>query len=473
MVGICTRFYNAVAFSYKPSVIAAAAFVETTVVKIAAFAIQCFSAKQSVRPDTVADAIRHALPKLRIAFWVQCARVNSIFIRSTPSTDCSNYRLVLLSLSRLMEDQYSLVDDFEQKAWQATWNLVMTPGFELSRFDVFVHGSDNAELQLKHHAFKTFLKMRDGSFYTDLIIRLRTVVGGGELSAEKRLNFAELCLLKQSTSMVSLAKALARIGLDMTELRNRWQAISERNASPVFRSLEDLCLKKCLPGAVLVHDRTIEEERFGRFYDTLNSVIAVISGRLDYMAYSIPWMTDTPGLSHVDEALPVRAPFILPFCSVYRFDISSLLPATISDADRVRITAEFPDRINALARVRRDLKLDNFNYPAMLLLGHKSFFAKPLAEVALPPAGTRMNCAAYTGIIFLMAIREVNAQLKGIGYAETIPHPFGEHENLANLDILRLLYLWRRMNVLREVDIDPAVAKIIKVSDKLTVPELR
>lgn len=480
MSGICARFYNAVAFSCQPSVIAEAiAFVQTTVAKLSSFAITHFSAKQAVRPDTAVEAIMRALPKMRLAFWVQCARVNSIYIGISPSQDCNNFRVVLLSIARLMKDKNSPLDDIDLRVWQATWDLVMTRGFELSRFDAFVHGSDNAELKTSHHALKTLVKLLDARFYEDLRERLTIAASDSELSAESRLSLPELVLVGNSSSMASLSEALARTDMSETqELHKRWKTIADINGSPVFVRLKRLCMEKCRPGTVLISDRAFMEHMYGSYFGTIRTAIEVLMGRLAHMAYCVEGANNSVQMSHVNSAtnshavVPLRSPFVTPFSSVYAFDIASLFPAAIKEEDRVRLTTEFPMRIQRLASVKQDLNLAYIFYPTIVLFGHKSPFAKPLAEVDLPPEGSGISCSSYVGIIFLMAIKEVNLELVRLGYTETIPHPFGEHENLVNLDVLRLLYLWKRVNVIREVGIDPTVAKIIKISDKLTVPEI-
>jgi len=44
-------------------------------------------------------------------------------------------------------------------------------------------------------------------------------------------------------------------------------------------------------------------------------------------------------------------------------------------------------------------------------------------------------CSAYVGIAFLKAVQKMNKVLEEQGVKEQIPHLFGEHENLMNLDI--------------------------------------
>ncbi len=51
--------------------------------------------------------------------------------------------------------------------------------------------------------------------------------------------------------------------------------------------------------------------------------------------------------------------------------------------------------------------------------------------------------------------------LKKLNYKKQIPHPFGEHENLMNLDILRLIYLWNHLNIVREPQVHPTISKVM------------
>lgn len=151
-------------------------------------------------------------------------------------------------------------------------------------------------------------------------------------------------------------------------------------------------------------------------------------------------------------------PLIAATGNFVELDIRPLLPPSIPNDRQAAMQKCFSDAFIRIASEQHpEVKLE-WKLALTFFFGHKSLFSQNLDEADFKADETQL-CSSYVAMVFLKAINELNRNLEE---HQKIGHPFGEHEIINRIDILRLLHHWKRLNVMRVVPIDPIVAKIIE-----------
>ncbi len=150
-------------------------------------------------------------------------------------------------------------------------------------------------------------------------------------------------------------------------------------------------------------------------------------------------------------------------------DIKPLIPPHLPETLKQTLSEVFDAEFKRVALEEHpELPLaDNKEYLSMLMFGHKMFKSQRLEDVKFPSPNTPTSCSTYVAITFLKAIQKMNQHLEEQGLEERISHPFGEHENLMNMDILRLLYLWKEIKVLKPSPINKTLEKVFSSMSSL------
>jgi len=235
---------------------------------------------------------------------------------------------------------------------------------------------------------------------------------------------------------------------------------------PSIKRLKSLCEAPIKKGTIHINNTDTSEAITGKILSLVSIVKGVYMGKLSHIGVLVK-QDNQLMLSHVNSltnshgVTPFRNSFLIPYYTTLNLNISALLPTSVSnEEDREILNNTFLEAFDRFSsEAHPELPIDT-GYIRLFLLGHQTPSSQPLANVNLPPENTPINCSSYVGIIFLKAIQAVNKRLEELNYSERIPHPFGEHENLKNLDILRLLYLWKNLDVIEEPSLHPTVSKV-------------
>jgi hypothetical protein len=254
--------------------------------------------------------------------------------------------------------------------------------------------------------------------------------------------------------------------LDLQGVCDQWKELSQINESEAAQRLRDSCMKCFAPGRVMFYDGSLNDVRDWHPFDLMSSIKHVLYGRIIHMAIVVENPEGEVSMSHVNGATnthalhPVRFPMPMlgPISNLVELDISPLIPSNVSPMDRLDLQRHFSDKFIRLASEEHRNVILDWKLWTTFFLGHKSLFAQDPSQIDLDVKQSQL-CASYIGVIFLKAIHQVNQKLSDLGYEKKIENPFGEHEIIDRVDILRLLYHWKKLKVMKAAPIDALAAK--------------
>ncbi len=449
-------------------------FVQTSAYKISTTAIDYLSPKQTIRPDSFKETLLVVVPKIQVALSLRCWKLRSIFTALMPVMEGIGYLNVLFILKKISTSSETPTLTVQERS-DATIVLyqALTNDQYLDKFDLFILSKHDDNLTNAHRDLKKFISINDSATYASFQSKVQQIIKRGDelevFEEAEKLNVMDISVLTVSASMKALALCLSENDVsNIGILLERWRTIETMNRSPFLQKLRRLCRDSRPGGTVVLYDLN----NFAVLNRTNFACTAIAQhifmGKLCHIAIVVASGEQEFHLSHVipksHTITPIRDPLTTPFSYALDIDISPLLPTTaLTDPHRLKEVflsafkqfSEVPHPELPLATLKEHVKIP--------LLGHKSIHFKPINSVALPPKGSPLTCSSYVAIIFLKAIQEVNQSLKRLKDKE-IPHPFGSYESLERLDILRLVYLWKRLGVIRASPIHPIIAKVISSS---------
>lgn len=446
-----------------------------TVCEITKIFIYCLSPKQIIRPDSYSEMCFNIFPKISSVLLLKFWKLKTIFKELIPYNEGAFYIESLTIIKKLSEDNKIDLLPKEKVMLNGIFDLALKHKNYLDRFNFFIISQEN-KLTSVHNDCKKLLLMHDDVFFNQFyakIERLSKLNINDEIEPieeHEKLDRKDALLLHSASAMKSLAESLYQNGINgMKILVSKWSKIEMINESNFFNELKKLCVKSCAPGNIFLGDRYTVDVLTGRQSDVIDVLQQIFMGRICHVGIFVQPEEKGLNISHVNGITnnhaikPIRFPFNIPFSYTLELDISSLIPKEVSQEHYPVLTKSFSKAFQKFAEeLHPELPLaDTKAHLNMFIFGHKKIFGECLEKVRLPSKGTPTMCSSYVGIIFLKAIHEVNLTLKNLNYKNEIPHPFGEHENLMNLDILRLVYLWNQLKIIREPQVHPTISKVM------------
>lgn len=470
----CSNYIPNLGFSF---LLQSRIFSKDTYVKIfncvASVTANFFSAKQSVRPDLFLETIAEVSSKAKTNFMLGLWRCSSIFRKHIPATELADYVHLLTFLNTP-----SFV--VERQALDRVLSLATCHENYLDKFDFLMMGKDFTELKKQHNLFKKLFSSCSTASVEALIFKLQKLINGKEdfnavddLPESEKLSLNDINILLEISSAKKILETLAPSGISTIEAMSlRWAELEKLSLSPFFEKLKQLCIKSRPPGTIFLGDRRTFQVLNGNSFDCTNTLQQLFMGRICHIGIFVNPQEKGLHLSHVNRitdnhaVVPIRNPLSIPFAYSLTLNIEPLLPSHLSKEHKQQLMKEFSEEFQRLAEESRpELPLaGSKQHIKTLFAPHKTFSSHKLREVNYPPKSTPTMCSTYVGITFLKAIYKVNSVLREMGIQEQIPHPFGEHEDLGALDILRLIYLWKRLKIIQPTPMNQVVGKFFSIA---------
>ena len=439
---------------------------------ISTIALNCLSPKQSVRPDPLSETVRETAFKLRMNLAIIFWKIGVLFSKQLLSKEGEQYLKVLTTLAtdkELAEPETAAVNLLFSKINDKTY---------LDKFDFIVASSTDFQVKKQHKILKDLFTLCDPTFYSNFKDKLKKLGQLEDLEQSAPLPEKEKLSLEDINALIGidLAKSLLKkIKGDLNGVDSILSKLSELErllSYPFFDKLKRLCLESRPSGTFFLADKRTIQLLNGYDFDCAGIIHQLVFGRLCHIGIFVNPEGKGLHLSHVNRitknhaVVPIRNPLVLPFSYSLRLDISPLIPASLSAEKKEELAGIFLAAFQQLASVLHpELPLAGAkSHVKLAIMGHKTIFSQQLAQVEFPPANTPTMCSTYVGIVFLKAVQKMNQVLESQGILERIPHPFGEHENLMNLDILRFVYLLKSLGVAKMMPADEKLSKFFSSS---------
>lgn len=442
-------------------------------VSVKNMAVHFFSPKQSMRQDPLLASARNAAPNLRGLLTLQYWRLYSCFRKSGLDEEAKRFVLALRGIKKLIGEAKENLTPEEKDSLNSFFHRGKFSRAELEKLHLLFIYNHAPDLNASRLALQKMLRMQDEVYFNTLQSKIESVskcLQGQDMDPKNKLDGIDCIMIGSAASACDLIASLHEQGvLDLDIHLLRWQTIRTFAQSPSFTALKKLCVESRPPGSIFLGSWRNYETFMGHEYSCRRVLEHLFVGRWGHIGIMVALEEEQRSISHVGRSMnrheiaPIKNEAILPFYDSLDLNIEPLLPKTVTSQDRPILQATFAEAFHRLALEQHpELYLAKKREQLeILLLGHMSPFAQPLSKVDLPNKGGRVHCSGYVGIIFLKAIQEVNLALEQNGYKERIAHPFGSYESIAHLDVLRLLYLWNQLKLIRETPVHPTVAKVL------------
>lgn len=336
----------------------------------------------------------------------------------------------------------------------------------LEQFDCFVDSSTVERKEL-HKQFKTIFKICSSSFKEKLkrIRDIQDLESHPELLEEHKLNVEEVGLCGSFDLCKSFVQKLRDKGVK--DLEGIMDELGELIESSSLKKLREFCSSGLKEGSIFIGYKPTVEKIAGVALDSRQDVMNLFIGRLCHIAIVVKPENKSLHLSHINQMkkghslTPLKNPLMTPYFFFIYLDIRKLLPETFDEQQIRQYSDSFNKYFRHFALVEHEKLL--LSRPLDLFIrffsNHKSWRSQSLQSVDFPQKETRMLCSSYVAIVFLKAIRSLNQDLQEKGFS--ISHPFGVHENIERIDILRLLYLWNELKIIQPIPVNPKTAKFL------------
>lgn len=451
--------------------------------------LQIFSAKQTVRPDSLYESISESLPPLWQAISFQCTKLFfvlrklvGLFPEKTFQNDVAALNLINRIEKKLEQNQHlELSDGDKQLLAQFFSRLINTYGYSdrLKNFIVMTHQNDLFKpikgsidlLKVLHENVVDSLQVK--------IDKIKTLLENPTSNLEEtaKLLPAEYRLLFLSRSKKMFLEFLTQQGVvfdKLDELTSKWNKLHTFYRSPTMQKLRELSLTECKPGRIFLGHRYIMSKMRDEPFNIRGVIKNIVQSSFNHTAI----FTQGPQgihLSHVGSVdrrhsvKPIVDPVLFSFCRFIDLDISPLLPSNVSEEHRSLLKETFAEAFQALAAEERPgiTYRDEGESLYSLFIGHLNLFPTELSSIDIKP-NQAMRCDIFVATIFLKAVQRVNEKIASLGYPERIAHPFGRYESLNRMDILRLYYLFKRVNIVKPASRNPLLLKIISSATALS-----
>ncbi len=438
--------------------------------------------KQSVRPDSFVETFSEVTSKMRMNLASRFWKFSALFREHIPSrlgADYLNVLAILITQSSTESHELSLKE--KQMIEEVFSQAVLNKNY-LDKFDFFIAASQNGQIREQHNALKEIFRICNPHFFHHFkskiqkLSQIKNIHELDPLSEEEKLTVYDINVLINVASLKPLLENLKNNRIKGTEeICSNFVQLEMLMKTPFFEDLKKLCLQSRPAGTIFLGDRRTFQALNGSSFDCVTAMQQLFMGRICHIGIFVNPEEKGLHLSHVNRmtkthaVLPIKNPITLPFAYALTLDIRPLIPSHLTERKQNELIEIFFQEFHTLAQEEHpELPLaETKQHLKMLLFGHKSFYAQKLAEVTYPSKGSATMCSTYVGITFLKAVQKMNLVLEEQGFQERIPHPFGERENLMNMDILRLIYLLKELKLVKPSPISETLAKVIHSTSAL------
>lgn len=452
---------------------------------VATTAMNHLSPKQSVRPDNFSETIKEVTSTLQTNFAFRLLEFYALFNEHIPSKAGADYLNALSVLETQSSAESPWISIKEKQILDALFSQAVEEENCLDIFDFFVASTQDPKLKKQHKVLKEIFIICGSPFFDDFkgklqnLARIQNINEMDSLPEHEKLTVGDINILMGISSAKTLLTNLKSNWINGTEeLCSRLIELAALSESPFFAELKRLSMESRSPGSIFLGDRHTFQTLLGQNFDYSWAMQQLFMGRICHVGVFVKPKGKDPQLSHVNRITKNHAvrpvhPLILPFSYSLTLDIKPLIPSHLPEKQQQELIDAFTTEFQRLAQEEHpELPLADFKteqYLKMVIFGHKTISSQSLANVAYPPKGTPTMCSTYVGITFLKAVQKMNELLEEQGAVERIPHPFGEHEDLMNMDILRFFYLLTQLNVVHPTLMDETLAKVISSTSQLSL----
>lgn len=440
--------------------------------------ISCFSPKQSMRHESLWESFQYTRPTIAGFCTLQSWK-----LWKTEDKNADQYRLTLQTIKKCLNDAPEALSISEKELLASLFEQNEGIQEKLDHLHLLFAYRKDLDLIRSHRLLLRMLSMQNDSTFKRLCSKTAYVsecLQGKQNLASDALKLGPLdCALLFSSPMICrILVFLQNQGIpNLDLLLSRWETIHAFAQSELFSQFKKLCIETYPPGSIFIPDWQSNELFSGRDYVVEKIIRKLAMGKWCHACIIVKSEDKEIAISHVQGSTKKHAispidPSIIPLDLVLALDIAPLIPKTVNKEDCTELQNFFVQTFHEMAlEPRPEITIaETETHLKMAALGHIALRGHPLSQAALPDANGRITCSAYVATLFLMAIEQVNQALKEKGYQEQIAHPFGTHEWLEHVDVLRLLYLWNNLGVIKEIKAHPTIAKVMALPVPLLDP---
>jgi hypothetical protein len=480
-MGFLMNFLNSILGYRFSSVLEVDFFSSKTYIQIfksiSSVALNYLSPKQGIRPESFSETVMEVAFKIRMNMTFKLWRVCLLFNKQLLSIEGVRYVKILRMLTK---DQLEILEA-EKNALESLISSARNKNY-LDRFDFFVASINDPQIKREHKILKDLFMICDPQFFSYFkaklqgLIKIKNIDEINPLQEKDKLSITDINVVMGIDAAIDLLGKLNSNKIDVLgDINSKLEELQVFIHHPFFEELKRLCLESRSGGTIFLGDRRTLQVLNGQDFDCTGAMQQLFMGRICHIGIFVNPDEKGLHLSHVNRitknhaVVPIKNPLSLPFSYALSLDIRPLIPSSLSEEQKRKLVEIFFAEFQRLATEEHpELPLgETRQHVKMLIMGHKTVFAQNLAQVQYPYKNTPTMCSSYVGITFLKAIQKMNSILEKLDVRERIPHPFGQHENLMNMDILRLLYLWKQLKVIKPSPISEKLAKVISSTSVL------
>lgn len=446
---------------------------------------QMISVKQTVRPDSMTICCRQVIPYLKQSLIQGCWKLFFVFkkfLNIQENPDFLNKVVAIEALYRL-HDAIIYQSEKEVKFTDKEINFIKqflssplpeSDYFKLNAY-LFFLGKDKLWKTLKtcQELFKPFQENCIESIEVKLKNIQQSLSTGKSFSDADKLNPKDVRLLMVASDRKKFLQTLKTSHIyfpHLEELLTKWMLLEELNVGSTTQYLREVCLKMHSCGRVFFYDWSFIEIRDLFSFGLKDAFKHVLYSRIPHVAIVVQDSKDQLFFSHVNAATgghalhpnPMKYPLLGALGNFVDLDILPLIPSVVSQEHRDELQHCFSKAFVKYASEEHPNITLKWKMMLTFFLGHMGVKSHDFSEINLSAKQSQM-CSSYVFLIFLKAIDETNLELEKMGYKVKIKYPIGRHEIIDRVDILRLLYHWKRLKVMKVVS-NPTISKFFTTS---------
>lgn len=445
------------------------------------FAWNFFSAKQTVRPSSILSCCFQLEPYFKRALMQNCWKVyftSQQFLFFSDDSFLKQSVIALDALKNLEEKKYTEQVSTEERSAIKNLMSYLSKSGESNKLNAYLNKIGRSDLwSILNKSTEIFKPLKE-NYLEILLEKIAASDQSINLSEEpfdedKQLTTEDIHFLVVSSNMKEMLNALIGFELmeDNIQLKEAWESLEKAYNSPTIQYIKELNTKSfSQAGRVIFYDWGCREMRRSQAFNLKDAVQHIFADRLVHVGITVVDAKNQAALSHLGFHSGKHAihsipnPLIGLFCSFGELNILPLLPKSVSEEDRESLQTFFASAFLEIASEEHPELLFEKRFGLNLhrvFFGHKGFGKQSLSQIDFNPEQSEV-CSGYVALAFLKTIQKVNLELERLGYEEKIAHPFGEHEIIHRVDILRILYLWKSLNIIKIDPVDPFISKVFK-----------
>lgn len=295
----------------------------------------------------------------------------------------------------------------------------------------------------------------------------KKLANGTPTESHERLEPEELRMLLWIKGPSKLIHALGELGVNVEPVRKRIKSCLDICQTPLFQQLQAMTENRVKPGQIFIDDRIWLERLSKAKMSCVYLAYHFYMGRYGHMGFFTE-RDEKICLSHMYRITQSHAVTRLfhPMLSLFKYtlevDITSLVPSE-EQRNKQRLQGFFEKKLAQL--ISEDRPEIKSKAERQNILGpFKGHVTGTDALQNWQNTNKEMNCAMYVAWMILTAVQQTSAEFK-----VNLRHPFGECENMENMDTLRLLYLLKEKNVLRVINPPELLGQLVNLPPALPI----